>query len=442
MFKGVAGAVQPGGAAVPVPERYQGIDRRRLGRRAVMSKRLLALRDWVDARFPLLQLWNDHLARYYAPKKLQLLVFLRFAGPVRTADPDRHRHLADHELQAVRGKRVRLGRIYHARRGMGLVDPLHALHRRVRVLCRDLPAHVPAPCCTVPTSGPGNCCGLSACSSTLPLMGEAFFGYLLPWGQMSLLGRPGDHLAVRRVAAGGRRAGPVDTGRFRRVRRDPEPVLLPARHCFPPGAVRPRGRAHYSPARGWFEQPRRHRDKGPQRPRWRALGRHSVPHPYYTVKDIVGVVVFLIIFCAVVFFQPEMGGYFLEAKQLYPRRPAHDPGTHRAGMVLHAVLRHPAGRAEPVRRRGRHGRGDAAVLFPALAGPESGQVHPLPGLEVQDRPGPVHGQLPGAGLAGPAACHNGLHLDGACLHPGLLPVFPADAVFIPQPTMTNRCRTG
>lgn len=35
-------------------------------------------------------------------------------------------------------------------------------------------------------------------------------------------------------------------------------------------------------------------------------------HPYYTVKDIVGVVVFLFVFCAVVFFFPEMGGYFLE----------------------------------------------------------------------------------------------------------------------------------
>ena len=50
-------------------------------------------------------------------------------------------------------------------------------------------------------------------------------------------------------------------------------------------------------------------------------------HPYYTVKDIVGVVVFLFVFCAIVFFFPEMGGYFLEkpnfeiANQL--KTPAH-----------------------------------------------------------------------------------------------------------------------
>jgi ubiquinol-cytochrome c reductase cytochrome b subunit len=35
-------------------------------------------------------------------------------------------------------------------------------------------------------------------------------------------------------------------------------------------------------------------------------------HPYYTVKDIVVVVVFLFIFCIVVFFLPEMGGFFHE----------------------------------------------------------------------------------------------------------------------------------
>ena len=35
-------------------------------------------------------------------------------------------------------------------------------------------------------------------------------------------------------------------------------------------------------------------------------------HPYYSTKDFVAIVVFLIIFCAVVFYAPEMGGYFIE----------------------------------------------------------------------------------------------------------------------------------
>jgi ubiquinol-cytochrome c reductase cytochrome b subunit len=41
-------------------------------------------------------------------------------------------------------------------------------------------------------------------------------------------------------------------------------------------------------------------------------------HPYYSVKDIVGVVVFLILFSVVVFFMPEMGGYFLEHANFVP----------------------------------------------------------------------------------------------------------------------------
>jgi len=48
-------------------------------------------------------------------------------------------------------------------------------------------------------------------------------------------------------------------------------------------------------------------------------------HPYYTVKDLVGVVVFLIIFCAVLFFVPEMGGYFLEANNFIPADPLKTP---------------------------------------------------------------------------------------------------------------------
>jgi ubiquinol-cytochrome c reductase cytochrome b subunit len=41
-------------------------------------------------------------------------------------------------------------------------------------------------------------------------------------------------------------------------------------------------------------------------------------HPYYTVKDIVGVIVFLMLFSAVVFFAPEMGGLFLEHDNFNP----------------------------------------------------------------------------------------------------------------------------
>ena len=41
-------------------------------------------------------------------------------------------------------------------------------------------------------------------------------------------------------------------------------------------------------------------------------------HPYYTVKDIVGVVVFLFVFCGIIFFAPEFGGFFLEHANFEP----------------------------------------------------------------------------------------------------------------------------
>ena len=48
-------------------------------------------------------------------------------------------------------------------------------------------------------------------------------------------------------------------------------------------------------------------------------------HPYYTVKDIVGVVVFLAVFSAIMFFVPDMGGYFLEANNFIPADPLKTP---------------------------------------------------------------------------------------------------------------------
>ncbi len=58
---------------------------------------------------------------------------------------------------------------------------------------------------------------------------------------------------------------------------------------------------------------------------------HGVPrdgipfHPYYSVKDIAGIVVFLAIFAAIVFFAPDMGGLFLEGPNFQPANPLKTP---------------------------------------------------------------------------------------------------------------------
>jgi len=48
-------------------------------------------------------------------------------------------------------------------------------------------------------------------------------------------------------------------------------------------------------------------------------------HPYYSVKDLVGVVVFIALFASVMFFAPEMGGYFLEHANFQPANPLQTP---------------------------------------------------------------------------------------------------------------------
>ena len=48
-------------------------------------------------------------------------------------------------------------------------------------------------------------------------------------------------------------------------------------------------------------------------------------HPYYTVHDIFAVSAFLMVFCAIIFFAPEMGGYFLEYNNFIPANPFQTP---------------------------------------------------------------------------------------------------------------------
>jgi len=65
-------------------------------------------------------------------------------------------------------------------------------------------------------------------------------------------------------------------------------------------------------------------------------------HPYYTVKDVVGVGVFLTLFCAVVFFAPTFGGLFLEKPNFEPANPLSTP-DHIAPVwyftAFYAILR-------------------------------------------------------------------------------------------------------
>lgn len=162
------------------------------------------------------------------------------------------------------------------------------------------------------------------CAIFLCLMAEAFMGYLLPWGQMSYWGAQvivnlfaavpvvGPDLAL--LIRGDYVVSDATLNRFFSFHVIAVPLVLLglvvahllALHDV--GSNNPDG-----------VEIKAHKD---------ATGKplDGIPfHPYYTVHDILGVVIFLMVFSAVIFFAPEMGGYFLEYNNFIPADPLKTP---------------------------------------------------------------------------------------------------------------------
>ena len=162
------------------------------------------------------------------------------------------------------------------------------------------------------------------CAIFLVLMGEAFMGYLLPWGQMSYWGAQvivnlfsaipfvGPDLAL--LIRGDFVVGDATLNRFFSFHVIAVPLVLLglvvahllALHDV--GSNNPDG----------VEIKATKNEKG--------IPLDGIPfHPYYTVHDIFGVSVFLMVFSAIVFFAPELGGYFLEYNNFIPADPLVTP---------------------------------------------------------------------------------------------------------------------
>jgi ubiquinol-cytochrome c reductase cytochrome b subunit len=162
------------------------------------------------------------------------------------------------------------------------------------------------------------------CAIFLCLMAEAFMGYLLPWGQMSYWGA---QVIVNLFAAipfigpdlsiwirGDYVVGDATLNRFFAFHVIAVPLVLL-------GLVV----AHIV---ALHEVGSNNPDGVEIKAKKDASGKplDGIPfHPYYTVHDIVGVCGFLIVFSAVVFFSPELGGYFLEYNNFIPANPLQTP---------------------------------------------------------------------------------------------------------------------
>ena len=162
------------------------------------------------------------------------------------------------------------------------------------------------------------------CAIFLCLMAEAFMGYLLPWGQMSYWGAQvivnlfsaipfiGPDLAL--LIRGDYVVGDATLNRFFSFHVIAVPLVLlglVVAHIIAlheVGSNNPDG-VEIKATKGADGHPL-----------------DGIPfHPYYTIHDILGVSVFLLVFTSIIFFAPEVGGYFLEYNNFIPADPLKTP---------------------------------------------------------------------------------------------------------------------
>ncbi len=289
-----------------------------------MASRLMALWDWFDARMPSVgEEFRKHMSEYYAPKNFNFWYYFGVLSMLVLA------------VQIVSGifltmnykpdAALAFGSVEYIMRdvpGGWLIRYIHSTGGSAFFLVVYL--HMFRAMLYGSYKEPRELVWIFGVLLYLALMAEAFLGYLLPWGQMSYWGAQvivnlfatvpfiGPDLAL--WIRGDYVVSDATLNRFFALHVIALPLVLLglvvahilALHDV--GSNNPDG-----------VEIKKNKD---------ANGRpvDGIPfHPYYTVKDTVGVVVFLAVFCIVMFFLPEMGGYFLEYNNFIPADPLKTP---------------------------------------------------------------------------------------------------------------------
>lgn len=286
-------------------------------------KGMLDLRGWVDDRFPLMQLWNDHMGRYYAPKNfnfwyyfgvfsLVVLVIQIVTGIWLVMNYKPGAALAFASVEYIM-RDVDWGWLIRYMHSTGasfffIVIYLHMF----RALLYDS------------YQKPRELVWILGMFLYLTLMAEAFFGYLLPWGQMSYWGAQVIISLFGAIPFVGETLSLWIRGDY--VVSDISLNRLFSFHVIAlPFAIAGLVALHII---ALHEVGSNNPDGIEIKDKKDADGKplDGIPfHPYYTVKDSVGVVAFLIAFAGVVFFAPEFGGWFLEHNNFVPANPLKTP---------------------------------------------------------------------------------------------------------------------
>ncbi len=281
------------------------------------------LLGWIDARFPLSSMWYDHLARYYAPKNfnfwyyfgslaLMVLVLQIVTGIWLTMNYKPDATLAFNSVEYIM-RDVNWGWLIRYMHSTGasfffIVVYLHMFRGLIYGSFKK----------------PRELIWIFGMIIYVCLMAEAFMGYLLPWGQMSYWGAqviislfgaiPGVGDALALWIRGDFVIADATLNRFFAFHVIAVPIVLLALVVLHILALHEVGSNNPDGV-----DIKKNKDEN-------GIPLDGIPfHPYYTVKDIVGVAVFLIVFCSVVFFMPEMGGWFLERDNFIPADPLKTP---------------------------------------------------------------------------------------------------------------------
>lgn len=293
-----------------------------------MLKQLLG---WVDDRFPLTATWKQHLSEYYAPKNfnfwyffgslaLLVLVLQLVTGIFLTMH-----YKPDASLNAA-GVPVAFASVEYIMRDVDwgwLIRYLHATGASMFFVVVYL--HMFRGLIYGSYQKPRELIWIFGCFIYVALMAEAFMGYLLPWGQMSFWGAqvivnlftaiPFVGEAIGVWIRGDYVISDATLNRFFAFHVAAVPLVLLGLVVMHLVALHEVGSNNPDGV-----EIKKKKDPTTHIPL------DGIPfHPYYTVKDILGVAVFLIVFSVIMFFTPEMGGYFLEANNFVPADPFKTP---------------------------------------------------------------------------------------------------------------------
>ncbi len=282
--------------------------------------------DWIDERYPLTKVWNEHLAQYYAPKNFNfwyfmgslamLVLVLQILTGVWLAmsyKPDAD--LAFGSVEYIM-RDVEWGWLIRYMHSTGasaffVVIYLHMFRGLIYGSYRK----------------PRELLWIIGVIIYLVMMATAFMGYLLPWGQMSYWGAQVIVNLFSAVPVVGEELGVWIRGDY--VISDATLNRFFALHFLLPFLLAAIVFIHIVALHkvGSNNPDGIEIKKGPKGNRWSDTApADGIPfHPYYSVKDIAGVAGFLFLFALVVFYAPEMGGYFIEHPNFEPANPLKTP---------------------------------------------------------------------------------------------------------------------